>query len=71
LENNPENADGCLLVADFHVAPDEKIEELAVGPHFVETKLEEATRRLDADGGASPGAERERDIGLRDRSHAC
>src|SRR6266851_5636916 len=71
LENNPENANGCLLVADFHVAPHEKIKELAIGPHFVETKLEEAARRLDADGGASPGAERDRDIGLRDRSHAC
>src|SRR6266567_3267536 len=56
LENNPENANGCLLVADFHVAPHEKIKELAVGPHFVETKLEEAPRRLDADGSASPGA---------------
>ena len=67
LENDPEDADGGLFVANLDVAPDEKIEELAVGPDFAEAQLEEAAGRLDADGG---GAEREGDGGWRRGGHA-
>src|SRR5438132_1062213 len=48
------------------VAPSEKIKELAVGPDFTGAQLEEAMRRLNADGG---GPDRERDVGMRDRIH--
>ena len=67
LENDPEDADGGLFVADFDVAPDEKIEEFAVGPDFAEAQLEEAAGRLDADGG---GREREGNVGWRSGGHA-
>src|SRR6266404_3359932 len=67
LENDPQDADGGLFVADLDVAPDEEIEQLAIGPHFAETKLEEAARRLDADGG---GRERESNVGWRSGGHA-
>ena len=59
LENDPEDADGGLFVADFDVAPDEEVEELAVGPDFAEAELEEAAGRLDANGGGGAGRERE------------
>src|SRR5258708_1383284 len=49
-----------------NVAQGEKIKELAVGPDFTEAELEEAVRRLNAEGG---GADRERDIGMHDGSH--
>jgi len=42
LQDDPEDADGGLFVADLDVAPDEEVKELAVGPDFAETKLEEA-----------------------------
>src|SRR5882724_9806416 len=48
LKNDPEDADGGLFVADFDVAPDEKIEEFAVGPEFREAEMEEAMRGFDA-----------------------
>src|SRR6266852_978030 len=66
LENDPEDADGGLLVADFDVAPDGEVEELAVGPNFAEAKLEKAAGRLNANGG---GRERESDVG-RSGGHA-
>ncbi len=71
MQNDPQDAYGSLLVADFDVAPDEKIEELAVGPDFAEAKFEEAAGRLDANSGAGAGVERESDAGLRDGSHGC
>src|SRR5882724_13286804 len=67
LENDPEDADGGLFVADLDVAPDEEIEELAVSPDFAEAKLEKAAGRLDADGG---GTEREGGVGWRGGGHA-
>jgi hypothetical protein len=70
LENHPEDADGGLFVADFDVAPDEEVEEFAVGPDFAEAKLEEAAGRLDANGGGGAGMEREGGGGLRDGCHA-
>src|SRR5207245_2672410 len=60
LENDPEDADGGLFVAYLDVAPDEEIEELAVGPDFAEANLEESAGRLNADGGGGAGMERER-----------
>src|SRR5713101_3581978 len=66
LENDPEDTDGGLLVADLDVAPDEKVEELAVGPDFAEAKLEEAAGRLDANGGGGAGVQRESGAGLPD-----
>src|SRR6266436_7322233 len=69
LENDPENADGGLFVADLDVAPDEKIKEFAVGPDFAEAELEKAARRLDANGRGGPGRERKSDAGLRDGCH--
>src|SRR5260370_37077284 len=48
LDNHPQDADGGLLVADFDVAPNEKVEQFAVGPDFAEAKLEKAAGRLDA-----------------------
>src|SRR2546422_6853277 len=71
LENDPEDADGGLFVADLDVAPNEKVEEFAVGPDFAEAKLEEATGRLDSNGGGGAGVERESGAGLRDGGHAC
>ncbi len=38
-------------------------------PDFVEAFLEEVALRLDAYSGRGDGVKRERDIGLRDRSH--
>src|SRR5882672_10649447 len=67
LENDPEDADGGLFVADLDVAPDEEIKEFAVGPDFAEAKLEKAAGRLDADGG---GTEREGGVGWRGGGHA-
>src|SRR6266571_3737085 len=64
LENDPEDADGGLFVADLDVAPDEEIKEFAVSPDFAEAKLEEAAGRLNADGGGGARVERERS-GLR------
>jgi len=71
LENDPEDADDGLLVADLNVAPDEEVEELTVGPDFAKAKLEQAGGRLDADG-ADGGVERKRGGWWRcgDRSHA-
>src|SRR5216684_95754 len=59
LQNDPEDTDGGLFVADFDVAPDEEVEEFAVGPDFAEAKLEKAAGRLDANSGGSAGMERE------------
>ncbi len=58
LQDDPEDTDGGLLVADLNVSPDEEVEELAVGPDLAETKLEEAARRLNADrrGGERKGS---------------
>ena len=70
MNNHPEDADDGLLVADFDVAPDEKVEEFTVGPDFAEAKLEEATGRLDANGGGGAGVERKSGAGLRDGGHA-
>jgi len=70
LQDDPEDADGGLFVADFDVAPNEKIKQLAVGPDFAEAKLEKAPGRLDANGGGGAGVERESDAGLRERGHA-
>ena len=72
LQNDPENADGGLFVADFDVAPYEEIKQLAVGPDFAKAQLEEAAGRPDADdrGGARA---RRKVSGLwrcRERSHA-
>src|SRR5229473_1442253 len=66
LQDDPEDADGGLLVADLDIAPDEEVKEFAVSPDFAEAELEEATRRLNPDGG---GAERERDVGMREGNH--
>jgi len=46
LQDDPEDADGSLFVADLDIAPDEEVEELAVGPDFAEAKLEKAAGRL-------------------------
>jgi hypothetical protein len=70
LENNADDADGGLLVADFNVAPDEKVEELAVGPNFAEAKLYEAVGRLDSNGGGDTRGEWQSGARLRDGSHA-
>jgi hypothetical protein len=70
LENDPEDADGGLFVADFYVAPDEKIEELAVGPDFAEAEFEKAAGRFNANGGGGARVERESWRGLREGSHA-
>src|SRR2546425_641136 len=70
LQNDPEDADGGLFVADLDVAPNEKVEEFAVGPDFAEAKLEEATGRLDSNGGGGAGVERESGAGLREGGHA-
>src|SRR6266404_4606608 len=67
LENDPQDADGGLFVADLDVAPDEKIKEFAVSPDFAEAQLEEAAGRFDADGG---GREPESDGGWRRGGHA-
>jgi len=69
LEDDPKDADGGLFVADFDVAPDEEIEEFAVGPDFAKAELEEAAGRLNANGGGS-AVERESGGGLRDGCHA-
>jgi len=66
LQDDPEDADGGLFVADLDVAPDEKVEELAVGPDFAQPKLEEAAGRLDANGGGGAGVQRESGAGLPD-----
>ena len=58
LNDDPEDTDGGLFVADFDVAPDEEIEEFAGGPNFAEAKLEEAAGRLNADDGRCSGVER-------------
>src|SRR5216683_3071888 len=71
LENDPQDADDGLFVADFDVAPDEEVKELAVGPDFTEAKLEKAARRLDANGGGGAGVQRQNGGGWRDGSHAC
>src|SRR5690242_13734242 len=70
LQDDPEDADGGLFVADLDVAPDEEVKQLAVGPDFAETQLEEAAGRLNADGrrGASVGRERSRLWRCRKRS---
>src|SRR5260221_11611757 len=69
LDNHPEDADDGLLVADFDVAPDEKVEQFAIGPNFTEAKFEEAAGRIDANGGRGAGVER-KGGGLRDGGHA-
>ncbi len=71
MQDHPEDADDGLLVADFDVAPDEKVEQFTIGPDFAEAKFEEAAGRLDANGGGGAGAERESSAGLRDGGHAC
>src|SRR6266513_1920478 len=70
LQDDPEDADGGLLVADLDVAPDEEVKQLAVGPDFAEAKLEEAAGRLNANGGGGAGVERESDAGFREQGHA-
>src|SRR6267154_337603 len=70
LNNHPEDANDGWLVADFDVAPDEKVEQFAIGPDFAEAKFEEAARRFDANGGGGAGVERNGG-GLRDGGHAC
>ena len=70
MKNNPENADGGLFVADFDVAPDEKVEKFAIGPDFAEAQLEKAAGRLDANSGRGDGMERECGGRWRDGSHA-
>jgi hypothetical protein len=47
-----------LLVSDLHVAPDKEVKKFPVGPDFVEAKLEEAARRLNADRFGGAGRER-------------
>src|SRR5437762_4099149 len=72
LQDDPEDANGGLFVADFDVAPDEEVKQFAVGPDFAEAQLEEAAGRLNADGGGGAGTRRKRS-GLRrcrERSHA-
>src|SRR5215472_16490628 len=72
LQDDPEDADGSLLVADLDVAPNKEIEQLAVGPDFTQAQLKEAAGRLDADGSGGAGA-RCKGSGLwrcRERSHA-
>jgi hypothetical protein len=59
-----------LLVADLDVAPNEKVEELAVGPDFAEAQLEEAARRLNSNGGSAGGERESGGRGCRQRSHA-
>src|SRR5216683_1442385 len=71
LENDPQDADDRLFVADFDVAPDEEVKKLAVGPDFTETKLEKAAGRLNANGGGDAGVQRQSGGGWRDGSHAC
>src|SRR5262249_32026661 len=51
LKHDPGDADDGLLVADFDVAPDEEVEELAVAPKLAEAKLESRGGRLDAHDG--------------------
>jgi len=70
LEDDPQDADGGLFVADLDVAPDEKVEELAVCPDFPETKLEKAAGRLDSNDGGSAGMGPASDAGLCDGCHA-
>ena len=60
LEDNPSDADDGLFVADFNVAPDEEVEELAVSPDFGEAKLEKAARGLNANSGGGARVDRER-----------
>ena len=71
MQDDPEDADGGLLVADLDVAPDEEVKQLAVGPDFAEAKLEEAAGRLNTNGGGGAGVERESNAGFRERGHAC
>jgi len=59
-----------LFVADLDVAPDKKIKQLAVGPDFAETQLEEAAGGLDPNGGGETGVQRKSGARLRDGSHA-
>ena len=40
MQDDPKDADSSLFVADLNVAPDEEVEELAVGPVFAEAELE-------------------------------
>jgi len=47
-----------LLVSNLNVAPDKEVEELAVGPNFVESKFEKTTGRLDAKSDGGTGVER-------------
>jgi len=70
LQDDPEDADGGLFVADFDVAPDEEVEEFAIGPDFAEAELEEAAGRLDANGGRGAGVQRKSGGGVRDGGHA-
>jgi hypothetical protein len=51
LQDHPHDANSSLFVTDLNVAPDEEVEELAVGPDFAEAELEEAAGRLDAKSG--------------------
>ena len=70
LENDPEDTNGGLLIADFDVAPDEEIEEFAVGPDFAKAKLKEAAGGLNPNGIGGAGVEQVSDAGSRERGHA-
>jgi len=54
LKDDPHHADGGLLVADFNVTPDEKVEQLTVIPQLLQVEVEPAARRLNA-GGTNTG----------------
>src|SRR6267143_5959544 len=71
LQDDPEDADGGLLVADLDIAPDEEVKQLAVCPDFAEAKIEEAAGRLNTNGGGGARVERESDAGFRERGHTC
>src|SRR5882672_4196393 len=48
LQHHPQDADGRLFVANLHIAPHKKIQQLAIGPKFAETQIKKPARRLDA-----------------------
>ena len=58
LQDDPEDADGGLFIADFDVAPDEEIEQLAVGPDLAEAQLKKVAGRFNANGRGGAGARR-------------
>lgn len=58
LQDDPDDADRSLFVADLNAAPNEEVEEFPVGADLAETKLEEPARRLNADRFGAAGGER-------------